>query len=225
MGKLIDLTGQYFKKLHVIGLAESTAHGKRKWVCECECGNICEVTTSNLTQGHTTSCGCVRLRDLTNMHIDNLTVLERSDKYTTRGNRKVRLWKCRCDCGSITYKATDTLTDKRKNSCKECAAKQAALTAKKCAGFVDGTQMSKIKSATASSNNTTGVRGVYLDKKTGKYRALIKFKGVRHHLGYFDDIEEAAKARRVAENEIFGAFLESHNETKSEEKVEKNAEY
>lgn len=29
------------------------------WHCKCECGNECDVILSNLTCGHTTSCGCI----------------------------------------------------------------------------------------------------------------------------------------------------------------------
>lgn len=28
------------------------------WKCKCDCGNICTVSSNNLLQGHTTSCGC-----------------------------------------------------------------------------------------------------------------------------------------------------------------------
>ena len=90
-------------------------------------------------------------RNLTGQHINMLTVLERSDQFATRGKRRVRLWKCRCDCGNITYKATDTLTGSRKCSCTECAGRRNAAKARENAGFVDGTQLCKLPGEEPSS--------------------------------------------------------------------------
>ena len=46
--------------------------------------------------------------------------------------------------------------------------------------------------------NTTGVTGVSWHKGAGKYTARISANGVRHILGYFDTIEEAAKEYKKA---------------------------
>ena len=55
-------------------------------------------------------------------------------------------------------------------------------------------------------NNTTGYTGVY--KRGKKYVASIEFQGQRHFLGYFNKIEDAAVARKTAENKLHGDFLE-----------------
>ena len=34
--------------------------GNSKWLCRCDCGNYTEVSSTHLTTGHTTSCGCIR---------------------------------------------------------------------------------------------------------------------------------------------------------------------
>ena len=60
MGKLIDLTGQVFGRLTVIGRVGSTMHGAHaKWVCKCQCGNEVVVVGNNLRTGNTQSCGCL----------------------------------------------------------------------------------------------------------------------------------------------------------------------
>lgn len=207
MRKLPDLTDRRFGMLLVLSRAPSQSDGKRRWLCRCDCGRETIVTTANLTSGHTTSCGCKKQNDLTGQKIGKLTVLERSDKFASRGARQVRLWKCRCDCGAITYKATDTLTNKEKNMCKECAGRYGASKARENAGFVEGTQLAKIKVDSQKSDNTTGVRGVYLESKTGRYRARITFQGKRHNLGTFASLQEAVDARRRAEEELFDTFL------------------
>lgn len=101
-----DLCGQRFGKLTVIRRVEGTQSNRARadsWLCRCDCGNESVVLGSNLVRGHTKSCGCIKLNDLTGQHIGSLTVLGRSDKYATRGKRSVRLWECKCDCGAITY--------------------------------------------------------------------------------------------------------------------------
>lgn len=58
--------GEQFGKLEVLedlGAIERTAKNGNKyfphyWKCKCDCGNIVEVMTSNLTNGNTVSCGC-----------------------------------------------------------------------------------------------------------------------------------------------------------------------
>lgn len=62
MGKaFIDRTGQQYGKLTVISfIGKPLGKSKALWECSCTCGNTTYVTSSNLTTGHTTSCGCVR---------------------------------------------------------------------------------------------------------------------------------------------------------------------
>lgn len=52
-----DLTGQRFGRLTIIEYAY-TKNQKNYWKCQCDCGNICYVQTSWLTNGTTVSCGC-----------------------------------------------------------------------------------------------------------------------------------------------------------------------
>lgn len=55
--RLIDLTGQTFGKLTVVGRAESQK-AEARWHCTCICGGSTTTTGSNLRRGRTTSCGC-----------------------------------------------------------------------------------------------------------------------------------------------------------------------
>lgn len=205
-----NLIGQRYGKLVVIDRAESSDSGKRRWICQCDCGNKTVVLGSNLTRGSTVSCGCKHYHDLTGQRIGMLTVLRRSDQYGSRGKRKTQLWECQCDCGIITYKATDTLTNPAISMCQNCAAKYAVTKAREKAGFVAGTQVTKITNISETSDNASGIRGVYLDRKTGRYRARIKFRGKLYNLGSYVRLEDAIKARRLGEEEIFDAFLTSY---------------
>lgn len=56
--KIKNLTGKRFGKLTVLSLANE--EGPARWLCECECGNKKIVLGTSLTNGNTTSCGCVQ---------------------------------------------------------------------------------------------------------------------------------------------------------------------
>ena len=59
--RLIDLTGQQFGFLTVLKQSRNKDNkGGIKWLCQCECGNIVEVSSSNLRRKKegTVSCGC-----------------------------------------------------------------------------------------------------------------------------------------------------------------------
>ncbi|MGG4552586.1 HNH endonuclease [Paenibacillus humicus] len=43
-------------------------------------------------------------------------------------------------------------------------------------------------------NRTSGIRGVSLNKRTGRWRVRVKLNGVQHHIGFFSDIKEAERA-------------------------------
>ena len=140
-----------------------------------------------------------------------LEVIGRSDKRGSRGARTVPLWECRCDCGNITYKATDTLTNPDLSMCNECIGKYSGEKMREKAGFVDGTQISRITSNKLIATNTSGARGVYLERKTGKWRARLRFKGKTYNFGTYANFDDAVKARKEAEQLIYGEFLEQLN--------------
>lgn len=80
-------------------------------------------------------------------------------------------------------------------------------------GIRDDNRWTNLRPATRSQNgynakrrsdNTTGVKGVYLRK--GKFCAQISVSGVRYFLGVYQTLGEAAAARRAAEREHHGVF-------------------
>ena len=54
-----NLIGQRFGRLIVVGEYGANAKGYAEWLCKCDCGNKCVITSINLTSGHTKSCGCL----------------------------------------------------------------------------------------------------------------------------------------------------------------------
>lgn len=64
------------------------------------------------------------------------------------------------------------------------------------------------------SNNTSGFKGVSWHKIMGKWLAYITHKGVRMRLGYYHDINEAARVVAEARDRLHGEFA-NHGEFKS----------
>lgn len=149
--------------------------------------------------------------NLIGRHFGKLEVIGRSDKRGSRGARTVPLWECRCECGNITYKATDTLTNHELSMCNDCVGKYAAKKMREKAGFVGGTQISRITSNNLIATNTSGVRGVYWDRRSGKWRARLRFKGKIYNFGSYVNFDDAVKARKEAEQQIYGEFLDQLN--------------
>ena len=116
--KAMDLTGKRYNRLTVIRRSDKPPqNGAVFWECKCDCGNIKEVTTSNLINGLVKSCGCLRggkpPKDLTGQVFGMLTALYPTDK---RSGTNVD-WMCKCECGNIVKRSTAELRDGGVKSC------------------------------------------------------------------------------------------------------------
>lgn len=58
MTKRIDLTGQRFGRLVVLGYSH-TKNGQAFWSCQCDCGNTKQIRGSDLRAGKSLSCKCL----------------------------------------------------------------------------------------------------------------------------------------------------------------------
>ena len=55
----VDVAGQKFGRLTVLGAADRTSPAGKLWRCQCECGGETVTTSLKLRNGHTKSCGCL----------------------------------------------------------------------------------------------------------------------------------------------------------------------
>lgn len=145
--------------------------------------------------------------DLTGQRYGQLTVLAPAENI---GNRTA--WLCRCDCGRETIVKTHHL---RSGHTKSCGCQNGAGGPRNALGltYVDGTCVEMLRTRTKRRNNTSGVPGVDWMPAKQRWRATICFKGRRWYLGSFENIEDAAKARKQAEDELFEPFLEEFSQT------------
>ena len=134
MGKFIDLTGQTFGRLTVIGQAgyHYLPSGQRdmKWLCKCSCGNpvLHAVVGHSLKQGRSTSCGCysqecrskIHLKDLTGQKFGQLTVIAQTDYFITKSGKRRVMWLCECECGRQLNVRTNDLKSGNTQTCGKC---------------------------------------------------------------------------------------------------------
>lgn len=55
-----QLKGKKFNKLTVLEFSHVSQKREACWKCQCECGNVCIATTTDLRKGHKKSCGCLK---------------------------------------------------------------------------------------------------------------------------------------------------------------------
>jgi hypothetical protein len=65
----------------------------------------------------------------------------------------------------------------------------------------ENSQNSKLRS-----NNTSGHKGIYFNKRAKKWRAHIQIDGININIGYFDNLEDAKIARVNRANQAFGIY-------------------
>jgi len=74
MGAFVDLTGQRFERLVVIGVhARGNGRPYVTWRCRCDCGKEVVVKGQNLTSQQTKSCGCFK-QHIQRMRITGLNI-------------------------------------------------------------------------------------------------------------------------------------------------------
>lgn len=201
-----DLTGMRFGRLVCIEPTEQRGpSGGVVWRCQCDCGNECLAVSTQLLHGYKKSCGCLghpARKDFVGKRFGMLTVLEYAGK---RGG--MHRWRCRCDCGNETVVGQTLLQSGKTRSCG-CLQKAQILENLR---LVDGTSVTILEAMKRRviASNTSGYNGVYQERKSGKWRAQITFKGKTYYLGSFDNLEDAVEARQKAEV-LHNDFLESY---------------
>lgn len=114
----INLVGERFNKLLVLEESKQRKSNRVTWLCQCDCGNTTLVTTKNLREGITQSCGCLKKKNLIGQKFGKLTVID----YTNESRNGSAVWKCQCECGNITYATTEGLRVGDNTTCgkQEC---------------------------------------------------------------------------------------------------------
>lgn len=230
-----DLTGQRFGSLTVVSSAEPyvSPSGQlyRRWLCKCDCGSESVAFQNSLTSGLTRSCGCSRresilnkMQDMSGMRFGKLEVLGRVDLEQPCTNGQRSGWLCRCDCGNEVVVIRKDLLSGKVQSCgcllRETARKR--IVEQNAVGHYAGTTISTINpDRPPNKNSKSGVKGVYWSERERRWIAKITVKRKSITIGRFHTLEEAAKARKEAEEKYFAPLIEEYKQLKEGKNDEK----
>lgn len=227
--KLVDLTNKKIGYLTVLRKVEDTTYLKfprKTWECECRCGALIKVPETKLLNNKNPylSCGCANqykgyerpnlneIREKEDyleivLNDDTITLIDKEDIELVKHDRwcvssdgyaisasgkyhKKRLH--RVIMGEInTSNVIDHINrnrmDNRKNNLRVVTNQENSFN------------------QTIRKNNTSGIIGVSWWSRDNNWMAQIKHNYKRHFLGYYEDINDAIRARLQAEIKYFGA--------------------
>ena len=112
--KQILKKGYKTDELEVVYLTTPGSGRSLRYVCKCSCGKYCVVSSPNLKNKKTKSCGHLRghqKEDLSNQRFGKLIALN----FLEKNNRIY--WKCQCDCGGFTIVKASHLKEGNIQSC------------------------------------------------------------------------------------------------------------
>ena len=216
----MELAGHKYNKLRVEGYwGRKGKH--HHWNCICECGNKSVVSTSNLRQGHTKSCGCTKLKMENDGQFKNKKTkfIEKDDFYlgiTDKGEEfkidkedypKVKdfTWH------TSTKGYLKTTIGGNKGYKKQIHRMILSPPDNMVVDHINHDKKDNRKanlrvceSFQNSYNRKSGKRGIYY--RLGSYRVMIGHKNKRIHLGTYKTYEEALGVRLEAENKYYKEY-------------------
>lgn len=126
MAQFKDISGQRFGLLTVKKFVEMSRQGS-VWLCVCDCGNEVKIGIGAIQSGNTKSCGCLRLRRVTEALLKDLTGSQFGDWFVIgrdeNKNKQHTYWLCRCSCGAVVSVEGKSLRRGDTQKCKVCAGK------------------------------------------------------------------------------------------------------
>lgn len=231
-----NLIGQTFGRLTVVEQADDYVSPKGlrvpRWLCLCECGNTCVVTSNNLkkTSG-TRSCGCIRKE---NAAVAVREALHKTPEYDMSNEFGIGYL---TNTGNVFYFDKEDFDKINDYAWYECISNghhdvrawskdeqkvillHQLITGKKNtdhknlnpldnrkSNLRDATPSQQIQNHPLRKTNTSGFIGVRHCKNTQKWQARIVLNYQEINLGYFLKKEDAIRARLQAEAKYFGEF-------------------
>lgn len=123
---------------------------------------------------------------------------------------------CKCSCGKEFVVLAKNFPKVKSCRCAQTRARKKNIQKAQetfLNGCVENSSVYCIKPKKMLKNNTSGVRGITYDRTAQKWQAQIVFKGKTYKLGRYIDKEDAIKARKMAEEAMFGSFLKWFQDT------------
>ena len=230
-----DLTNKKFNRLTVIERSNDIERKGCKpiptWKCKCDCGNEVVVRGCDLKSGHTKSCGCLNIDKIKERNIlsRKLNKYEEYDDYylgiatngiefkidkedfekiishTWQVNKKGYIYTQYMGKKVFIHRIVMNIhgedwinqrvdhinhdvTDNRKANLRIVTPSQ-------------NTMNSKVRCESG-----TQIKGIYKRKDCDRYEVNIQKNGKQYYLGLYKTLDEAIKARKEAEEKMFGEY-------------------
>lgn len=227
-----DLSGMKFGYWTVLYQTEDhiSPSGKHRatWQCRCICGKEKPVLQIGLKDGTSTSCGCER-----NKRMKQNKILKKYNNYNLNGeygigydyNNKEFYFdledydKIKAYCWYIDFYGYVSSLDENNKRIKIHRIIMNLEDKKYDVDHINGNKTDNrklnLRIVTRSQNNmnktkmrtnTSGITGVSFNKKKGKWHSYITKNYKMIELGYYQDLNEAIKVRKQAENKYFGEY-------------------
>ena len=98
-----EIVGQKYGKLTAIKEIAPDWTKNRVFLCKCDCGNETNIQLTNLKNGRTKSCGCLRQKSKYNLKpgdkFGRLTIVKQAPPAGKKGNW-YKAWYVTCDCNN-----------------------------------------------------------------------------------------------------------------------------
>lgn len=238
-----DLTGQIFERLTVLYQAEDyiSPSGSHVacWWCRCICGKELSVRGDSLKSGRTLSCGCLnteKFNERRKINPPKQNFYDLSNEYGICYNND-KTWFCYFDKedydlikpyywnSSYGYARTvcndghgismhrlvmriENNKDEYIDHINGCRYDNRKINLRTC------TMMQNSHNRVISNRNTSGMIGVYYNKRYKKWEADICVNYKTIYLGRYVNFEDAVKARKKAEEKYFGEFSYDNSRNK-----------
>ena len=117
----IDVIGNKYGRLTIIGIVPNTK--PTKVICQCDCGNEHICAQADVVSGHTQSCGCLQseragesnVKDWTGHVSESGVEFLKQDHMNSKGQW---VWECKCGvCGNIFYELPARINNGHVTSC------------------------------------------------------------------------------------------------------------
>jgi len=233
ISKASNFIGMKFNKLTVIERVENNKRGESQWLCKCDCEQENEVIVigNHLKSGNTKSCGCLQKEKAIKLGKSKkkYNTYDLSGEYGIGYTFKNQIFyfdledynRIKDSCWSMDSNGYIITNIKSNNIFQTVRMHRLVMN---CPKDMDvdhifhneyDNRKEFLRIVTESQNemnqkinitNTTGVTGVSLIEKNGRWRARIRVNNKDIHLGYFIDFEDAVKARKEGEEKYFGEY-------------------